>query len=38
MDFALDELAIKVDEIKVDKETHDMLAALGCISNILGVP
>lgn len=29
MDFVPDESAIKIDEIKVDKETLDMLAALG---------
>lgn len=29
MDFVPDESAIKVDEIKVDKETLDMLSALG---------
>ncbi|KAJ7974871.1 40S ribosomal protein S17-like [Quillaja saponaria] len=29
MDFVPDESAIKIDEIKVDKETIDMLAALG---------
>lgn len=29
MDFVPDESAIKTDEIKVDKETIDMLAALG---------
>ncbi|WCJ40019.1 40S ribosomal protein S17 [Euphorbia peplus] len=29
MDFVPEESAIKIDEIKVDKETIDMLAALG---------
>ncbi|KAK4835464.1 hypothetical protein QYF36_010080 [Acer negundo] len=29
MDFVPDESAIRIDEIKVDKETVDMLAALG---------
>ena len=29
MDFVPDESAIRTDEIKVDKETLDMLAALG---------
>jgi small subunit ribosomal protein S17e len=36
MDLALDEFAIKIDEIKVDKETIDMLAALG-MSDIPGI-
>jgi small subunit ribosomal protein S17e len=35
-DFVPDESAIKIDEIKVDKETIDMLAALG-MSDILGI-
>lgn len=35
MDFVPDESAIKTDEIKVDKETLDMLAALG-MSDISG--
>ena len=29
MDFVPDESAIRIDEIKIDKETEDMLAALG---------
>jgi small subunit ribosomal protein S17e len=36
MDFVPDESAIKIDEIKVDKETIDMLAALG-MSEIPGL-
>jgi small subunit ribosomal protein S17e len=36
MDFVPDESAIKIDEIKVDKETIDMLATLG-MSGILGI-
>lgn len=36
MDFVPDESAIKIDEIKVDKETIDMLAALG-MSDIHGI-
>jgi small subunit ribosomal protein S17e len=36
MDFVPDESAIKIDEIKVDKETIDMLAALG-MSEIHGI-
>ena len=36
MDFVPDESAIKTDEIKVDKETLDMLAALG-MSDISGL-
>ncbi|KAG6680431.1 hypothetical protein I3842_13G042200 [Carya illinoinensis] len=36
MDFVPDEFAIKTDEIKVDKETLDMLAALG-MSDIPGL-
>ncbi|KAE8038014.1 hypothetical protein FH972_010562 [Carpinus fangiana] len=36
MDFVPDESAIKIDEIKVDKETIDMLAALG-MSDIPGI-
>jgi small subunit ribosomal protein S17e len=35
MDFVPDESTIKIDETKVDKETIDMLAALG-MSDILG--
>lgn len=36
MDFVPDESAIKTDHIEVDKETMDMLAALG-MSEIPGV-
>ncbi|KAF2285032.1 hypothetical protein GH714_036832 [Hevea brasiliensis] len=36
MDFVPEESAIKIDEIKVDKETIDMLAALG-MSDIPGL-
>jgi small subunit ribosomal protein S17e len=36
MHFVPDEYAIKIDEIKVDKETIDMLAALG-MSDIPGI-
>ncbi|KAG7032927.1 40S ribosomal protein S17-4, partial [Cucurbita argyrosperma subsp. argyrosperma] len=36
MDFVPDESAIKIDEIKVDKETLDMLAAFG-MSDIPGL-
>lgn len=36
VDFAPDESAIKTDEVKIDKEMSDMLAALG-MSNIFGL-
>ncbi|XP_031402605.1 uncharacterized protein LOC116212174 [Punica granatum] len=37
MDFVPDESAIRTDEIKVDKETLEMLAALGMKDNIPGL-
>jgi len=36
MDFVPDESAIKIDDVKVDKETLEMLASLG-MSDIAGI-